>query len=284
MDPFMQQGMVPNMAPNMVDTSMTGEGQTLDQIISQNDREIQRRRSTYDPDFEQNGNSQSHARRSSMLEFGSKDTERADFQFDPSPPQPSMSQPMTGIGQPQKASDPRKIRPRENLAIDTRFNQMNSAFGTMSGYSPAMMTSTPLDLDPTSQYLASNMEIPMNFENASGEATPRNIQPQIEQQPYFTASPTHQTFSPVFQGMNRDSPASRGPSIDQAIMDKVSRMRAPDSMQNISAISSQGTSPRHVMPTTRGNNLSSISSPARPPRVSIGRAGMRSPYGNGSTH
>lgn len=287
MDSFMQQGMVPDMVQGMVDSTMAGgEGQTLDQIISQNDLELQRRRSTYHPDFQSNGNQQADTRQPSMLEFdaSSKHPDRAEFQFGPSPSQPSMPGQIPDTGQPQKASDPRKIRSRESLALDTRFNQMHPAFSTMSSFSPAMMTSTPLDLDSTSQFLSSNMEIPMTFENAGGDRTPMNIQPQIEQQPIFSASPTHQTFSPLFQGLGHDSPAGCNTSMEQSLMDKANQMRMSDSMQNMAGINGQGISPHIVMPTTRGSIVSTTTSPPLPQPTSAPsnpNLGVRSPYGNG---
>lgn len=285
MDTFMQQDMV----PDMVDTTMVGdEGQTLDQIISQNELELQRRRSTLNSAYQPNGNEEADAQRSSMLDFASsKHPDRPNFQFDPSPPHPAMSGPLAETGQSQKTSDPRKMRSRESLALDTRFSRMNPAFGSISSYSPAMMSSTPLDLDHSAQFL-SNMEIPMGFDGASGDRPALNVQPQIEQQPQqamFPASPTHQTFSPMFQNMGQDSPAGHGSSMDQSLMDRVSRMRMPDAMQNIPGLKTQGTEPRSIMPTTRGSGISAMASPAHPPPSTAPpnvNARIRSPYGNGS--
>lgn len=287
MDTFVPQEMVPDIGPGMVDTTMTGgEGQTLDQIISQNDLEFQRRRSNYHPAFQANGNQEAHIRRSSMLEFGgNKNRDRGEFQFDPSPSQPSLSTQIPAMAQPQKSSGPRRIRSRESLALDTRFNNINATFGNMTTYSPAMMTSTPLDLDPTSQYLSSNMDIPMNFEGGGADRTAMNIQPQIEQQPLFSASPTHQNFSPMFQGVDHESPAGHGLSMDQSLMDKVARMRMPDSMQGMSVMNRHGTSPRSVMPTTRGPGESTMTtSPNHNPPTSMptqANIGTSSPYGAG---
>ncbi len=290
MEPFMQHGMVPDMSPDMGDTTMAGgEGQTLDQIISQNDLELQRRRSTYHPDFRSNGEDHTHARGSPMLEFGSsKQRDRADFQFDASPPHPPLLSQVADTAQPppRRASDPQKTRARESLALDTRFNHLNPAFGSMSNYSPSLITSAPLDLDPASQFLSSNTEIPMGFDTASGDRTPLKIQPQIEQQqPIFTASPTHQPVSPVFQGLGHDSPAGRSTCMDQSLMDKVSRMRVPDSMQSMSVMNHQGTPPHHIMPTTRGSGGSTMTSPAHPPMSGAPpnvNADMRSPYATAS--
>ena len=287
MDAFMQPGMVPDMAQGMVDTTMAGsEGQTLDQIISQNDLELQRRRSTMNPDFQSDGGQEIDPRRPSMLAYGSsKPRHRPDFQFDSSPPHPPIRRQIAETGQSQKASDPRKLRSRENLALDTRFVQMNPVFGSMSSYSPAIMTSTPLELDPASRYLSSNMEIPMSFENSGEDRIPVNVQSQMEQPPIFTASPTHQTFSPMFQGLGRDSPAGHGSSMEQSLMDKVSRMRVPDSMQNMTVMHSQSTSPRSIMPTARGSGASTMATPVHPPPSSVPsntNGAVRGPYGNGS--
>jgi hypothetical protein len=286
MDSFMQQGMVPDMVQGMIDTTMGGdEGQTLDEIISQNDRELQRRRSTYHPDLQSNGSQQTRAQRSATLDFAaSKHPDRPDFHFDQSPAPTSMPGQRPETGRPQKGSDPRKARSRENLALDTHFNQLNPAFASMANYSPAMMTSTPPDLDPTSQFLSSNLEIPMSFDSGGGgDRTPMNIQPQIEQQPLYTASPTHQCYSPAYHGLGHDSPVGHGSSMEQSFLDKVSRMRMPDSMQNMSIMNGQATSPHHVMPNKRGSNIS-LPSPALPPPTSVppnANLGIRSTYDNG---
>jgi hypothetical protein len=287
MDSFMQHDMDSEMAQGMVDITMSGgEGQTLDQIISQNDLELQRRRSNYDPVFQRNGDQQTQPRPSSTVEFASRNNpDPADFQFDPSPSQPSISNQMPNVGAPQKASDQRKIRSRENLAVNTRFNQMNPTFGSISNFSPAMMTNTPLHLDSDSQYLSSNMEIPMSFDTVSGDRAPMNIQPQIEQQALFTASPTHQTFSPIFQSLGQESPAGPGTSMDQSLMDRVSQMRMPESMQNVSAMNRHSTPPQNVMPNTRAPAAPTRTSPIHPPPTSApapANLGMKNgPYGNG---
>lgn len=285
----MQQDMVPEMSEDMDDTHMTGgEGQTLDQIINQNNLELQRRRSTYHPAFQSNGDREQdpHERRSSMMDFPSgKHPDQAGFQFNGSPSQPSIPGQTSDHNQTQKASDPRKMRSRESLALDTRFNQMNPAFGSMPNYSPGIMTSTPLDLDPTSQFLSSNMEIPMSFENAGGERTPMNIQPQIEQRPLFGASRTHQPFSQMFQGLGQDSPTHPGAYMEQSLLDQVSRMRMPETMQNMSGMNGQGTSPSAVMPTTKNSMGPTTTSPAHQ-QSSIGPVNpsmaLSGSYGSGS--
>jgi hypothetical protein len=287
MDQFMHQGMSSDMVQGMVDTTMVGaEGQTLDQIISQNDLELQRRRSTLNPDYRSDGDQETHEGRPSMMDFASsKHPDAGDFRFAPSPPHASMPGQIGDTGQSQKASDPRKLRSRENLALDTRFHHMNPAFVSMSTYSPTMMSSTPLDLDHASQFLSSNMEIPMNFDAGGGNRTPMNIQPQIEQQALYTASPTHQTFSPMFPSLNQEAPAGHPTAMEQSLMEKVARIRMPESLQNMSLIRSQGTSPPRSVPTARGSGVSILASPAHPSSSNLppgGTADIRSPFGNGS--
>ncbi len=73
--------------------------------------------------------------------------------------------------------------------------------------------------------------------------------------------------------------------MDQSLMDKVSRMRMPDPMQNMPVMKNQGTEPRSIMPTTRGSGMSTMASPAHPPPLTGPpnvNVGIRSPYGNGS--
>lgn len=282
LDSYMQQGMVPDMGSGILDSTMTvDEGQTLDQIISQNELELQRRRSTYQPNFSPDADPQSDPPRSSGLEFGpaKHHPDEAEFPFDPSPPQPSMSNQMSNPAHPQKISDPRRIRSREGLALDTRFNHVNATFSGMPNYSPAMITTTPLDLDPTSRFL-SNMDIAVAFEHVGADRTPLNLPGQMER-PMYTSSPTHQpTFSPMFRGLGQESPvATRGQSLDQSLMNKVSRMGMPDPMTNMSTLNGQTRPSRSIIPIKRGSSGLTISSPPEPLSTMI--PGPSSPYGNG---
>lgn len=279
--------MVPDMVQNMVDTTMAGgEGQTLDQIISQNDRELQRRRSTYHPDFQSNGNQETHPRQGPVLEFGSTGhPDRVDYQFNPASSQLSLPSQIPDTGLSQKAPDPRKIRSRESLALDTRFSQLNPTFGSMSTYSPAMITSNPIDRDPNNQFLPSSMDIPLSFDNARGDRASMNLPPQIEQQPMFGTSPTHQPFTPGFPILSQDSPAGRGTCIEQSLMDRVSRMRMPDSIQSISVMNGQGPSSRKLVPTANGSTVPATTPPTHPPQSSFppnATLVQRTSYGSGS--
>ena len=104
-----------------------------------------------------------------------------------------------------------------------------------------MITSAPIDLDPSSQFLNQDMEMPMNYEGPGGDRTPMNLQPQLEQQNFFSASPD-QTFSPMFQ-LGQDSPAGTNQAMDQSLMEKVSGMRMPDPMQGMNLLPGQESSP-----------------------------------------
>ena len=124
MDGYAQDENMGNMNSMHMDSNMIGHSQTLDQIMNQNNQEMLRRRQSFHPQYQPNGNHE-HARRSSMMEFGS--TDLADFQFDPNPTPTQRSQ-MAGMVHTQKPQDPRKVRSREDLSLDTRFAQMNADY------------------------------------------------------------------------------------------------------------------------------------------------------------
>lgn len=190
-----------------MDSNILEGAQTLDQIINHN-QEMMRRRSTFHPQYRHNAYTDSHQRRASMMEFGSSmGNDLAEFQFDPNPTAPNMPDPMAAALPAPKSLDPRKVRSREELSLDTRFSQMNTGFEpnpSVTTYSPALVAGVSMPMDPSSAYLTQAMDMPMEFENLSGDTTPVNMPGTSLTQPVFTDSPLTQNFSLTYRSPNQD--------------------------------------------------------------------------------
>lgn len=201
LDGYAQDENMGNMGSANMDNGMTGHSQTLDQIINSNNQELSRRRSNYQPQYRPNGQ-QEHVRRSSMMEFGSSDL--ADFQFDPNPAPTQMPQQNQAMGSSHKSLDPRKVRSREDLSLDTRFSQMNSGYDmpNVSSYSPGMMTGSAVD--SSGNYMPNNMEINMDYDPMSGETSSMGMQHNSLSQPMYTTSPVSHNYNMAYSPSHHD--------------------------------------------------------------------------------
>lgn len=244
-----------------VENGMTIGGQTLDEIINQNNEEMIRRRTYQQPQFRQN-NSDHHARRASMLEFGGQmGNELADFQFDPNPTGSMLNNSIGELASAQKSHDPRKIRSRENLSVDTRFPAMDSTYGAFPGsspYSPALMTGVSLSLDHSSQYMSQPMDLSMDYDIASGEVTPINMHSATNQQGLFVDSPLEQNYRSTYPGSIQDPGGGDARTDEQTLMDRVSHMSMPDSRHpRTSRHENPAPSPVSTSQVTNMNNIGS---------------------------
>ncbi|KAL8703337.1 MAG: hypothetical protein Q9201_003473 [Fulgogasparrea decipioides] len=163
------------MGSSGVDTSAMMDGQTLDEIISQNSKEMQRRQSfhqsqTFPPN---NASLDRHPRRpSSMLDFGGLGNNGGleGFQFDPSTMQQTMEMqrpPNMAQRRIQSQSTRRREAP-DNLALNTQFHNMAPGYSPMTSTSPFPQSpfnqSDPMSgLDMTPTYMNSNMLMGMDF-------------------------------------------------------------------------------------------------------------------------
>ncbi|KPI34776.1 White collar 1 protein [Cyphellophora attinorum] len=184
------------------------QAQTLDQIMSHNHEELMRRSSAYNPDlYRPNAPDRSGSRRQSMMEFGTSDL--ADFQFDPNPAPPPMSQQqlssmsnMSGIPSTHHKMDPRRVRSKENLALHTQFSQMNTNYNDMNSFSPQMVGN--MTGDPN-EYMGTGMDLSMGFDQMAGNATPMDVSAAM-QQSLYTDSPVAANFN-----MNYSTPSNPDP-------------------------------------------------------------------------
>jgi hypothetical protein len=259
-DGYPQATGLPVTGNGSIVNGMTNGGQSLDEIIHQNNLEMMRRRTYQQPPFRQ-PSPENHVRRASMLEFGAPiSDDLANFQFDPNSATSILPNPIGDIAAAQKSLDPRKVRSRENLSVNTRFSPLDSTYSpypNTSSYSPALMSGVSMSLD--SQYMSQNMDLSMDYEHPNGDLTPMNLHASTTQQPLFTDSPLTQNFSPTYPNPIQDPGGVDGGSDEQTLRERVSHMNMPDSRHPKSAhrdIPAPGP-----VPTPLVQNITGIVSP-----------------------
>ncbi|KIW87414.1 uncharacterized protein Z519_12050 [Cladophialophora bantiana CBS 173.52] len=229
MDGYTQDDTMSGIDPSGMETSALGQAQTLQQIISQNNDELMRRRNTFQSQYR--SGSHDHGRRASMLEFSSAmDSDLANFQFDPNPHEPGLTIGPPSIMPVPKSLDPRRVRSREDLSLNTRFSQMNTNFDQMPpvNFSPVMAPSTSVSLEPSTAYIAPNMDMAMDFDHLAGSSRTPAMQSGPMQEAIYSASPIEQSFSIPYQPVNHDpgggSMSPPGPNSMATIVPAMSSM------------------------------------------------------------
>ena len=236
-------------------TGFDGSGmmnnQTLDEMINQNNKEMQRRgnlHQTQSYEALRDSQDQMSSRRSSMLEFGSGRVGELDtFQFEPA----SVPASAAGINRPgnlaQRRVDSQKARRRESaetLALNTGFQSLGPSYSPMTSTSPYQQPLNPseaLSLDMSGNYMSNDMLMSMQYApqhgldlNNDGEMTPmNNMFSQGDFGSHLTTSPL-QSMPPNTNGvLSHDQLAGRTSSMeDQSIMDQVSKMQMSQEAQN----------------------------------------------------
>ncbi|KAJ9617384.1 hypothetical protein H2204_013850 [Knufia peltigerae] len=203
MDGYAQDDGLNTISPDTMDTTGLGQAQTLHQIINQNNEELMRRRNTFQSQYRQGPHDRN--RRASMLEFGSpmNAADLASFQFDPNPNESdmSMTNSMSHLVPMNKSLEPRRVRSKEDLSLNTRFSQMNTSFDPLSAmdtFNPSLMASTSAGVESGSAFM--NM---LDFDPMAGLTDSGSMQ-----EPIFTDSPIDQNFTMPYQSNGQDPGAS----------------------------------------------------------------------------
>ncbi|OQV03513.1 PA domain-containing protein isoform 2 [Cladophialophora immunda] len=233
LDGYTQDERMSGIDPTGMEASAMGQAQTLQQIIIQNNDELMRRRNTFQSQYREG--SHDHGRRASMLEFSSAiDSDLANFQFDPNPNEPSLAMGPSNIMSIPKSLDPRRVRSREDLSLNTRFSQMNASFENMqpvNNFSPGVVPSTSVPVEPSTAYLPPSMDMAMDFETLAASASAPNMQSGPMQEAIFSASPIEQAFSIPYQPVNHDpgggSMSPPGPNPMAAMAQGMSSIHEP---------------------------------------------------------
>ncbi|KAL9625091.1 MAG: hypothetical protein Q9160_000820 [Pyrenula sp. 1 TL-2023] len=210
----MGQNFMDSSGMSGMDTSLLDEGQSLDDLINQNNQELQRRRDTL------SHYPTSHAqdptiRRASMMEFGSLNDDLADFQFDPSPANPMLGQMENTMPTSQKSV--RKPKSRENTTSDMKFPGTMGDLNNMPDFSSPVDFTGNMTLDTSAQYPMGDTDMNMDFVDASGEVTPMNIQSGMMDTALYSQSP-QQNFIPSFSAPGPDSSMGANASNDPGAM------------------------------------------------------------------
>lgn len=229
MDGYAPAGNMAISGASSTANGMANGGQSLDEIIHQNNVEMMRRRTYQQPPF-RHPNPDHHVRRSSMLEFGAPlSDDLANFQFDPNPTPPILPNSMGDMAATPKSLDRRKVRSREELNVNTRFAPIDSTYNAYSNepsYSPALMSAVSMSLEPP--YMSQNMDLAMEYDNASGDITPMNMHSSHNQPPLFTDSPLDHNFPLTYPDQSHDTgEMGEGPE-EQTLLERVAHINMPE--------------------------------------------------------
>lgn len=297
-----QNAMLGMMGSNGMDTSGMIGGQTLDEIINQNSKELLRRSSyNHMNSYGSSEASQDHdPRRTSMLEFGSgSNSDLEGFQFDPAPSRTSA-----GLHRPgniaQRRLDSQTARRREsneNLALNTHFQNLSSNYSPIpssSPYSQSLNHSDSLNMDMTGSYLPNTMLMGMNYSgngmdhDDTGDVGPMAMFPPGNFAANVTSSPLQQTMSNSLRRPGQDPGGgnTNGPG-DTEALDKIPNMQMSDQMQNLQVNLSQTSMPmQNSSPVGQINGLSDFRPPAKPqPTASLDTSSVANgiAFANGET-
>jgi len=236
---------------NTIDMSGMMGGQSLDDIINQNNKDFQRRRIFHHSSSYgslNNRHLQEHdSRRSSMLEFGSQNNSDLEgYQFDPSPtPMPSnMVMQCPGNIAQRRLDNQRAKRQSSNeeLVLDTNFSSMAPNYTPMSSSSPYghnLNSSDSLTFDMSSNYITNDMLMGMDYHSSgmdqgtNGDITPRNAFGQPNFAAGLNSSPMQQHMAGSMPGQMHDPGGGNAGSLGtREMIEKLPNMQVSDEMQN----------------------------------------------------
>ncbi|KAI9759864.1 MAG: hypothetical protein M4579_002071 [Chaenotheca gracillima] len=173
--------------------AMAGMGNTLDDIVTENRKELERRHHTmnhaqqpYHRDMTPHDND---PRRSSMMEFGSGPAGNLNgYQFNPGSVPENGEMGLEGSATPVQSPMVNELRRQSTgeMALSAQYGDINPAFNNAMRYSGSfqspMSATDPLQFDPTAGYSPAGLPVSMSLDfpprsldaPSSGEATPIN--------------------------------------------------------------------------------------------------------------
>ncbi|KAF2096540.1 hypothetical protein NA57DRAFT_24211, partial [Rhizodiscina lignyota] len=264
-------------------------GQSLDDIINQNAKQMRRRSVPYNFHGSNAGPMEQNPRRLSMMEFGDATSGNPleTFQFDSSV-QPNMDGFMGAPTTMQSGNDGTdSTQASVPLALNTQFaNQNYSSMGAPgSAYASPMHPSANMDMDVASPYLNSGLQMSMDMVDPAIAGMMGNETPTI---PYYGSAPPQQFTSttvsspmhPSFAGTAGDSqlPKLRRGSTDHSqhqptpettnTTPDILSPRAASSVQSTHSSSRQPSVQPHPIP----NQMTNVSfGPDPPQQMSVSR-------------
>ena len=243
-------------ANGMSNSGMMGN-HMLDDIISNNNKELHRRRS-FHQSHSYNGSNrmmqEPDSRRSSMLEFGSGSNNELDgYQFEPtSIPSNTGMQRVGSIAQRRLDSQrARRELSNEDLGLNTNFSNMASTYTPISSSSPyghTMNSADSMGFDMSNTYMTGNMMLGMDYSSPgldngnNGSLTPRNT---FNHNNFMTGGsdpPLQQDIQNSIAGhMHDPGGGNAGGLATHDVVEKVPNMQLPDQMPNMQL---QNTNPQ----------------------------------------
>ena len=250
--------MMDMMMGNGVDSSAMVGGQTLDDIINMNNKELQRRRSFHQSQPYGMSRGSLDPRRSSMMEFGSGNNgDLAGFQFDPSPHPPSsnIQRPASIVQRRLEGQRDRRRDSVDELALSTHFQNVGPGYNPIASSSPyqhhALQHSNSMPLDLSGDYISNNLMMDMDYSGAglnragSGEMMPMNMYNQTAFASNISSSPMQQNLSNSMRGPTQDPGGGMDVSPgEQEVMEKMPNVQGPNLVQNLSSNAAQDSLPQ----------------------------------------
>lgn len=243
--------MMAYMGSHGMDLSGMMGGQTLDEIIHQNSKEMLRRQSYHQSQpfpATRIPLDRDPRRTTSMLEFGGlgNSGELDGFQFDPSAVQqtPGMQRP-PHLQRRIQSHSAQRSEPPDTLALNTQFQNLGPGYHPMTSASPFPRSSyqhaDPMSgLDMATDYMNNNMLMGMDYpagnirrENG-GDMTNLNMYTQNSISPHMSTSPLQQQDIPHAMRASIQDPGG-GPMdhINDPGMNKSTQLQMEDSISNL---------------------------------------------------
>ncbi|KAL8762243.1 MAG: hypothetical protein Q9184_001724 [Pyrenodesmia sp. 2 TL-2023] len=279
--------MVHYMNANGLDPSAMMGGQTLDEIINQNSKELQRRQSFHLPQTFPGTRlpMDQHPRRTtSMMEFGGlgNGSELEGFQFDPTtgPHNLGMQRPPNI---PHRRLDAQQTRRRDapgNLALNTQLNtqyhNLGSAYTPMTSASPfpqsAFNQSDPMSgLDMTPNYINNHMMMGMDFsagglgQENSGDMSAMQMFSDSQMSPPIPTASMHQAVPHSMRSSMQDPGGGPMDHNGESTFSSHAQMQMSDQIQGLSVeMAQQPESMPSGEPTQQLHDMSHFSEPPEP--------------------
>ena len=244
MDP---NGVMGYIGSNGLDTAMMEDGQTLDEIINQNSKELQRRQTFHQSQAFQSANmplDRNPRRSTSMLDFSGmgNDGHLNAYQFDPAAVQQNlqMQRPPNMTQRRLQDQPTRRGQAPDNLALNTQFHNMGTGYSPMTSASPfprSAYNSDPMSgLDMTPSYMDNNMMMGMEFSTgglsreSSDMSNMNSLFTQQHMSPHMSTPAVQQDMSHPMRSSVHDPSAGHMNHSNDSRLDDSAQMQMTDPM------------------------------------------------------
>ena len=261
------------MGSNGMDTSGMVGSPSLDELLQQNEKDLERRRRSFNTPQSYGSSRSPHSddpRRASMMEFGpGSHSDLEGFQFDPNPvPSNTAMQRPGNIAQRRLNSQrARRQMSNDSLNLNTDYSSMPSynSLNTSSPYGQSINSADPSSgIDMSNEYMTNSMlmsidfNTPNNFDGtANGNVTPRNTFMQNNFTSPMASNQMQQSMATPLSTRTHD-PGGGAAQINiagQNVVDNTQGMQSADPMANVQTQlpAVPMSSPKPGMPVNQNN-------------------------------